>query len=160
MVAIGEVDAANCAIGLAASACQMPRISDVLQQVQHRLFDLGADLATPMTEAQQGGSAPAVRRIDAEDITAIERAIDAAEAKTPPLKQFVLPGGTELAARLHQARAAARQAERACITLQSAEPANEFVVVYLNRLSDLLFALARQANHEAGAQDVPWAPRR
>jgi cob(I)alamin adenosyltransferase len=146
--AIGEVDETNAAIGLALVACEAGELKDILLKLQRQLFDLGADLATPDPEKP--------RRITQAHIEQLESHIDAACAKLPAMKHFILPGGSELAARLHLARTVCRRTERACVTLQQTEPGSSIAVVFLNRLSDLLFALSRRANHEAGVDDVPW----
>lgn len=148
IIAIGDVDETNAAIGLAVSACDADELKDTLLDLQRRLFDLGADLATPDPDKP--------RRITQAHIEQLEHQIDTACAKLPPMKHFILPGGCELAARLHLARTVCRRAERACVALQSHTPDVAHAVIYLNRLSDLLFALARRANQIAGIDDVPW----
>ncbi len=153
--AIGEVDETNAAIGLAVSACDdgdPGELKDILLDLQRRLFDLGADLATP------GDSTP--RRITQTHIDELEHQIDAICDKLPEMKHFILPGGSDLAAHLHLARTICRRAERACVALYDLDPAprkDSHAMAYLNRLSDLLFALARLANQQAGVDDVPWA---
>lgn len=149
--AIGEVDETNASIGLAVAACESSAsraMKDLLTQLQCRLFDLGADLATP-DPAQP-------RRITQAHIDELERQIDAASDAVPPMKYFILPGGCELAARLHLARTVCRRAERVCVALCKSDPGLASVLIYLNRLSDLLFALARLANQQADVADVPW----
>jgi len=101
-----------------------------------------------------------VPRVGPQQVEELEHWIDAMCQATPPMQHFVLPGGTELAARLHVARTVCRRAERLCVTLARCEPLGEHVVTYLNRLSDLLFAMARRANQIAGVDDVPWSGRR
>jgi cob(I)alamin adenosyltransferase len=152
--AYGHVDELNCHIGLALAACgdADAAIREPLLEVQHRLFDLGAELATPRFTVEEAS----LNLVDTPDIEAMERRIDAACDPVPSLKQFILPGGTELAARLHVARAVCRRAERHCVALGRVEATRPVVIVYLNRLSDLLFALARLANHQAGVADTPW----
>jgi len=149
MVAVGEVDEVNAAIGWALAACTDAATRAALEDAQHRLFELGADLATPVPSEK-------VRRIDPEDIVHLEHAIDEACEGLPPLREFILPGGSEPAARLHVARTVCRRAERACVALGRCEQG----VIFLNRLSDLLFALARRANHAAGVRDVAWRKTR
>ncbi len=154
MAAIGAVDEANCAIGLARAALDGAP-SDILKRVQNDLFDLGADLATP---AETEGAL----RVTPDQTRWLETQIDAVNADLEPLSSFILPGGTEAAARLHMARALARRAERAVIAARESgadsgagggpEPA-----IYLNRLSDLLFVMARAAN-DGGAADLLWVP--
>jgi cob(I)alamin adenosyltransferase len=152
--AYGTVDETNAAIGLARAARLDPAIDAVLERIQVDLFTLGAELAcVPGREAKLG-----MTLLGEEDIVRLERAIDDADAACPPLKSFVLPGGSPQAAALHFARTVSRRAERALLSLDDT-PARRELVVYLNRLSDLLFALARQANVVAGVPDVPWSPR-
>jgi cob(I)alamin adenosyltransferase len=152
--AYGTVDEANATIGVARAAKLDPAMDAVLARVQEDMFVVGAELAcVPGKEAKL--SMPLV---GAADIERLEHAIDAAEEACAPLKSFVLPGGSPQAAALHVARTVARRAERAVLALPDV-PARSEVVIYLNRLSDLLFALARQANVVAGVADVPWNPR-
>lgn len=157
MEAIGAVDEANSAIGLAAAAAPDGDIASQLFRVQNDLFDLGADLATPAAEDDDFAPGEMVLRVIDRQVALLEQEIDAATAQLAPLDSFVLPGGTELAARLHVARAAARRAERAVTALAAQERVNPQAVAYANRLSDLLFVLARLAN-DGGAADVKWVP--
>lgn len=152
--AYGSVDETNAAVGVArATAALSPVLDQILELVQNDLFVVGADLATP-------GEAANVPRLGPEAAERLERAIDQLEAELEPLRQFILPGGTPAAAQLHLARTVCRRAERWCVTLTHAEPVNPHVLTYLNRLSDLLFVLARSANAQAGVADVPWrSPR-
>jgi len=156
IAAIGDVDETNASIGLVISACDDGGLKNTLIDVQARLFDLGADLATP------GSSTPdpaKPRRITQTHIEQLENHIDTACAKLPAMKHFILPGGSEPAARLHLARTVCRRAERACVALQQTDPTHretDLAVIFLNRLSDLLFALARLANQQTGVDDVPW----
>jgi cob(I)alamin adenosyltransferase len=149
--AYGRVDEANAAIGFARAAALPVAVDSVLQKVQGGLFVVGAHLASP-------DRAPGVPPVTDDDVAALERAIDALEAGLPPLKTFVLPGGSEGAARLHLARTACRAAERAVVRLGEEEKVDPRLVRYLNRLSDLLFVQARTANRAAGIGDVPWSP--
>jgi len=152
--AYGTVDEANAAIGVARAFAPEPAIDEVLASVQGDLFALGAELAcAPGREAKLS-----MRLLDEEDIAKLERAIDEADAACPPLKNFVLPGGSPVAAALHLARTVCRRAERAVLAVREA-PIRRELVVYLNRLSDLLFALARRTNIMAAIPDVPWIPR-
>ncbi len=153
--ATGTVDELNSALGLAA-AVAAGTMANVLKDLQSRLFDLGADLATPVDSSM----ADKTVRITDEHVAAIEQAIDEATEGLAPLQVFILPGGTELAARLHLARTIARRAERRIVTLAEAAPVSAATVPFINRISDLLFALARRANHEAGVEDVAWRPKR
>lgn len=157
-VAIGEVDEANSAIGLAAVAAEAD-IAGELARIQNDLFDLGADLATPAGALGVEGFAPSemVLRIVPAQVEWLEQAIDRRNAPLAPLASFILPGGSELAARLHLARSVARRAERAMTALAGAEPVNPAALEYVNRLSDYLFVLARAVNDAAGG-DVKWVP--
>jgi len=155
--AYGTVDELNAALGLAAAACAgdrpgQIRLREIIGELQSRLFDLGADLATPQDSKQRTKIVP----LDAKDISAVEAWIDEIEAGNEPMRNFILPGGTESAARLHAARTVCRRAERRVISLARAEPINEELVRYLNRVGDLLFAMARRANGDAGIEDIPW----
>jgi cob(I)alamin adenosyltransferase len=152
--AYGDVDELNAVIGMARSVEMMPRIDEVLAPVQRDLFALGALLATPDLEKMKEQLAKA--RISEERVAQLEQAIDDGEAELEPLKSFILPGGTPKAAALHVARTVCRRAERAVISLQREAEVPQMVVVYLNRLSDLLFVLARVANKRAGAGEVTW----
>jgi cob(I)alamin adenosyltransferase len=152
MEAIGAVDEANSAIGLAGIAAGDHAAA--LTRIQNDMFDLGADLATP---GEDFTPSEMVLRIVAAQVTALEGAIDALNAVMPPLTSFILPGGSEAAARSHVARAAVRRAERAATALAAAEPVNPQALAYLNRLSDYLFVLARAIN-AAGSGDVLWVP--
>jgi len=152
--AYGDVDELNATLGLARAAEVMPRIDEVLVPIQRDLFAIGALLATPDREKMRQHLEKA--RVDDERIAQLERAIDDADAELEPLRAFVLPGGTPKAAALHVARTVCRRAERRVIRLQGDEEIPQLVVVYLNRLSDLLFTLARLANKRAGAGEVTW----
>ena len=154
--AIGKVDEANSAIGLAAAADPHGSHAAALYRIQNDLFDLGADLATP---AADGDFAPSemVLRIVPSQVDWLERAIDALTEQLEPLTSFVLPGGSEVAARTHVARATTRAAERAMVALAAAEPVNPAALAYINRLSDYLFQLARVMN-DRGTADVKWVP--
>ena len=154
VTAYGEVDELNAVIGQARSVEMMPRIDEVLAPVQRDLFALGALLATPDLEKMKEQLEKA--RISDARIAQLEQAIDDGEAELEPLKAFILPGGTAKAAALHVARTVCRRAERAVIHLQHDTDVPQIVVVYLNRLSDLLFVLARVANKRAGAGEVTW----
>ena len=157
MEAIGAVDEANCAIGLAAAALDGDRVAEVLHRVQNDLFDLGADLATPLGEGEDFAPSEMVLRMVESQTAWLESAIDDATSKLEPLTSFVLPGGSEAAARLHVARASARRAERSIVAMAAEVPVNPAASAYVNRLSDLLFVLARLAN-DGGRADVLWVP--
>ena len=152
--AYGDVDELNSFIGAARSAEMMPRIDEILAGVQRDLFSIGALLATPHPEKHVEQLEKA--RISDVRIAQIEQAIDDGEGELEALKAFVLPGGTAKASALHVARTVCRRAERAVIRLQHSSQVPQVVVVYLNRLSDLLFVLARVANRRAGAGEVTW----
>lgn len=154
MDAIGAVDEANSAIGLAIAALPSGDARDVLTRVQNDLFDLGADLATPGEDFAPGEM---TLRMVAPQVTWIESRIDAANESIEPLTSFVLPGGSEASARLHVARASVRRAERAIAALTTEELVNPSALTYINRLSDLLFVLARASN-DGGKSDVLWVP--
>jgi cob(I)alamin adenosyltransferase len=152
--AYGDVDELNAALGLARSIELTPRIDEVIVPLQRDLFAIGALLATPDVEKMHQQLAKA--RIDDERIAELERAIDACDRELEPLKSFILPGGTPKAAALHVARTICRRAERRVVALQREVELPPLVVIYLNRLSDLLFTLARLANQRAGAGEVTW----
>jgi cob(I)alamin adenosyltransferase len=154
MEAIGAVDEANCAIGVAAVALAGGEHAAALGRVQNDLFDLGADLATP---GEDFAPSQMTLRIVAGQVAWVERAIDAVNEGLSPLTSFILPGGSEAAARVHVARAAVRRAERAMAALAAAEPVNPAALAYINRLSDWLFVLARAVN-DGGRADVLWVP--
>jgi cob(I)alamin adenosyltransferase len=152
--AYGDVDELNAALGLARAVDAMPRIDEVLVPVQRDLFAIGALLATPDRDKMHQQLEKA--RIDDERIAQLERAIDDGEAELEPLKAFILPGGTPKAAALHVARTVCRRAERRVVALAREIEIPELALRYLNRLSDLLFVLARVANRRAGTGEVTW----
>lgn len=159
MEAIGAVDEANSAIGLAQIAMMQLALHGMahgaaLTRIQNDLFDLGADLATPGTDFAP--SEMVLRIIPAQAVW-LEQAVDTLNDQMPPLTSFILPGGSEGAARVHIARAGVRRAERAMTALAAAEPVNPAALAYINRLSDYLFVLARAIN-AAGAGDILWVP--
>lgn len=154
MEAIGAVDAANSTIGLALCAIASSEHATALSRIQNDMFDLGADLATPGTDFSPSEM---VLRIVPAQGEWLENAIDAVTAQLEPLTSFVLPGGSEGAARLHLARVSVRAAERAMSALAASEPINPAAMVYINRLSDLMFVLARAMN-DGGRADVLWVP--
>ena len=157
MEAIGAIDEANSAIGLAAVALSGDPMADTLVRVQNDLFDLGADLATPLGEGEDFAPSEMVLRMVDSQTAWLETAIDEATAKLEPLTSFILPGGSEAAARLHVARGSARRAERSMVAMAAEVPVNPAASAYINRLSDLLFVLARLAN-DGGRNDVLWVP--
>lgn len=150
--AYGAVDELNATIGLALADCDIDAINIGLITVQCRLFDLGADLATP------DSAKAASSRLTTDHAAELEPQIDAATDQLEPLRSFILPGGTVLAAKLHIARTVCRRAERQVVALAEHEAVDPAATIYLNRLADLLFALARLANAKAGVADVPWRP--
>jgi cob(I)alamin adenosyltransferase len=152
--AYGDVDELNAALGLVRALEPMPRIDEVLVPVQRDLFSIGALLATPDREKMRASLEKA--RIDEGRIAELEAGIDQCEAELDPLRSFIVPGGTAKAASLHLARTVCRRAERRVVALRHGEEIPDIVVVYLNRLSDLLFMLARVANRRAGAGEVSW----
>jgi cob(I)alamin adenosyltransferase len=152
--AYGDVDELYAVLGMARAVEVMPRIDEVLVPVQRDLFAIGALLATPDRDKMAQHLEKA--RIDDERIAQLERLIDDAESELEPLRSFILPGGTPKAAALHVARTVCRRAERRVVTLQRTVEIPSLVVIYLNRLSDLLFTLARLANHRAGTGEVTW----
>jgi cob(I)alamin adenosyltransferase len=148
--AMGDVDELNAAVGLIRCEALDKRMDQLLRSIQNELFDLGAEIATP--EPERMGT----KRVTAGLIARIESAIDEYEAQLPPLAAFILPGGVRPAALLHLARTVCRRAERRVVALSHQADIAEEVIVYLNRLSDLLFVLARSVNLSAGCGDVPW----
>ena len=156
IAAMGLVDEANSAIGHA--ICALPGEGEraLLTRVQNDLFDLGADLATPSADGDFAPSEMMLRIVPSQPLW-IETQIDALNERLEPLTSFVLPGGSEAAARVHVARATTRAAERAMVALAAQDPVNPAALAYINRLSDLLFVLARVANDD-GAKDVKWVP--
>ncbi len=152
--AYGDVDELNACIGMARSIDLMPRVDEILAPVQRDLFAIGALLATPHPEKYKEQLEKA--RLSDQRITQLEVAIDDCESELAPLKSFIMPGGTAKAASLHVARTVCRRAERAIIRMQHDHDVPQIVIVYLNRLSDLLFMLARVANRRAGAAEVLW----
>jgi len=152
--AYGDVDELNATLGWAVTQVEEASIRERLERIQHALSTLGSDLATP--PAAEGRRKPETPPLPEHRITEMEGWMDAADAELPELKAFVLPGGTPGGAALHLARTVCRRAERNVVALSSVEPVSEVVVRYLNRLSDLLFTLARLEGHRAGAGDVEW----
>jgi cob(I)alamin adenosyltransferase len=152
--AYGDVDELNACIGMARAVQPMQRIDEVLVPIQRDLFGLGALLATPNREKMKAQLEKA--RIDDERIAQLEHAIDNAEGDLDPLRAFVLPGGSNKAAALHLARTVCRRAERHVVTLMRESEVPDIIIVYLNRLSDLLFVLARLANRLDSVGEVTW----
>ncbi len=155
--AYGAVDETNAVIGVVLlNVADLPEeIRKALSAIQNDLFDLGADLCTPHNETEKPGSA---LRIVQAQVDRLEREIDAFNAELAPLNSFILPGGHPAAAHLHGARTVARRAERDITLLADSETVNPLAIVYINRLSDHLFVLARYVNKVSGAGDVLWVP--
>ncbi len=147
--AYGSLDELSSALGLAAAFVRQRRVIGVLRSIQEDLFHLGAELASP--------EAPPCL-LPEDRIEALERLIDRYDAKTPPLKRFILPGGGPAGAALHLARTICRRAERQVVALARQETVRPEVMIYLNRLSDLLFALARYVNWAEGRPETTWPP--
>jgi cob(I)alamin adenosyltransferase len=154
VAACGEVDELNAAIGMARALEPADFEDQLLQAVQRTLFTIGAELAA--TEPARVAKALPRAPVGAEDVTALERAIDRLDGALPPLKSFILPGGTVKSAALHVARTVCRRAERSVVGLGRETDVSPAIPRYLNRLSDLLFVLARAANARAGIGDVAW----
>lgn len=153
VAAYGDVDELNAVLGVALAHDLDPDTASRLARVQHDLFVLGAHLATPPVE---GRPAPSIPDLPEVRLAEMEEWIDEGEALTGPLKTFIVPGGSPGAARLHVARTVCRRAERGVVTLAAEDSVDPGVLRYLNRLSDLLFQLARVENHRAGRADVEW----
>lgn len=153
--AYGEVDELNAAIGVARARPGDEVVGDLLAAIQHDLFVLGSDLATPAEAGARVGTR-SVRRMEERHVQRLEDEIDALDAALPPLERFILPGGSERGALLHFARTVCRRAERRVVALARVEEVNAEAVRYLNRLSDLLFVLARGVNQQAGIPELPW----
>jgi cob(I)alamin adenosyltransferase len=157
VAAYGAVDELNAQLGAAAAATGHADLRRLAEAIQERLFEIGAYLASPdaALRAKSGIAEPT-----AEDVADLEGHIDAFERELEPLRRFVLPGGHAAAAAFHVARTVCRRAEREAVALDRADPLGAAVLTYLNRLSDLLFVLARVENRRAGVADVEWSPRR
>ncbi len=154
--AYGTVDELNSFIGLAReSARELPELHRILGRVQHELFNLGSILATMPEDAH-----PKQARITAADTEQLEREIDRMNEGLPPLRSFVLPGGSRLNAELHICRTVCRRAERVCVALAAEAEVDETNLKYLNRLSDALFVWSRWASHQLGAPEILWEPNK
>lgn len=151
--AYGSVDELNATLGVVRAHQPPPLVDQTLEHVQHELFTVGAELATPTPRESKHPP------IGPDHAARLEECIDLCEAELEPLKRFILPGGTIVAAQLHHARAVCRRAERKVVELAELEAVSPNLIVYLNRLSDLLFVLARLANARAGVPDVKWEPK-
>ncbi len=153
VAAYGEVDELNAVLGWCNVQLEWAH-KDHIQHIQSMLFVIGAELATPV----QNQSSRSLVPIDDAEVERLEGWIDEATGDVGPLRNFILPGGSEAGARLHIARAVSRRAERAVVHLASKEEVRPVTLHYLNRLSDVLFAWARQVNHAKGQPEVPWEP--
>lgn len=151
--ATGDVDELNAILGVTKVADLPKEVEPLVSQIQHDLFAVGAEMATPKPAEQD------MVLLQASHVKSLEQAIDRFDQQVPPLRQFILPGGTSTAAQLHLARTVCRRAERRVVELAQspdAEPVSPFILEYLNRLSDLLFVLARFVNEQSGEVETPW----
>lgn len=151
--AYGTVDELNSVLGIAITELKNEELEKVIFGIQNELFTLGSDLATPLNIENNKYSIPRVKKTFVENL---EKLIDTYDEKLPPLKNFILPGGTKAAAYLHHARTVCRRAERKVISLSKAETINEEIKIYLNRLADLLFVLSRYVNFIGNHPDIEW----
>ena len=154
--AYGAVDELNACLGVCRSASEHADLREIVEHVQGRLFDLGGALATPDARQRERRAVP---EPDAADVERLEAHVDALEKELAPLRRFILPGGCAAAAAFHVARTVCRRAERRTVGLHREEPVGEASLRYLNRLSDLLFVMARVENRRAGVADLEWAGR-
>lgn len=154
VAAYGTVDELNAVLGVARAAQPSPQVDEWLERAQNQLFHLGADLATPLDAKTDW-----ITRVTEADINWLEASIDRMSEELPPLKNFILPGGTLAAAQLQVARAVCRRAERLIAALDESEAISQHALPYVNRLSDWLFTLARYENSNAGEPEAKWALR-
>ncbi len=152
--AYGTVDELNSILGMAAAHGLSEKGAELIEKVQQQLFVLGADLATPQSKKVR------IERIGQSEVEFLENAIDEMEETLEPLKNFILPGGAETGATLHFARTVCRRAERITVECRHEEEISEVAIMYINRLSDFLFVLARFENKEAGTEEKTWIPAR
>lgn len=150
--AYGEVDELNATLGLARASGLHAELDALASRLQNQLFTVGAILATPTASK----AASAIPKLDPAWISDMEKAIDQADKELPPLSNFILPHGSQPAAALHVARTVCRRAERRVVPLVRAGKAEPMLITYMNRLSDLLFTMARLQNHRSGVKDTPW----
>jgi cob(I)alamin adenosyltransferase len=148
----GTVDELNSILGMATSFGLSEKGAELLETVQQQLFVLGADLATPQTKKVR------INRIEESEVEYLENAIDKMEETLEPLKNFILPGGAQAGATLHFARTVCRRAERITVECRHEEEISEVAIMYINRLSDFLFVLARYENSQAGTEEKTWIP--
>jgi cob(I)alamin adenosyltransferase len=156
VAAYGDIDELNSALGVAREEVPAGDLRALIDALQSELFTLGAQLATPDAEA----APKEVPRITAEQIDRLEREIDRLTEELPPMKNFILPGGSRSGAALHFCRTVCRRAERKVVELAESSPVPEEALAYVNRLSDLLFVVARAANLRAGGREIPWVPQK
>jgi cob(I)alamin adenosyltransferase len=149
IAAYGAIDELNAQLGVCRAGGAPAEIDAALARLQHELFALGAELCSP-------ASSPGLDLLDEPQVTFLEQTIDRFEAELTPLKTFILPGGSPASAALHVARVTCRRAEREVVALMASAEVRPAILKYLNRMSDLLFVLARYANHATGVPDVPW----
>lgn len=149
----GTVDELNAVLGIALTYVDNPEIKVILVRLQNELFTLGSDLAAPLDKGNKGFVIP---RVEEDMITTLERDIDDLTDKLPELRNFILPGGRRGASYLHFARTVCRRAERAVTALAEQDDIGGYIIKYINRLSDLLFVLARYENHVNGTPDIAW----
>ncbi|MEX2601623.1 MAG: cob(I)yrinic acid a,c-diamide adenosyltransferase [Balneolaceae bacterium] len=152
--AYGTVDELNSLLGHCLSHSPADRICGILNAIQQQLFRVGADLATPEDAKAR------IERVDESVILELESHIDELQEQLPPLKHFILPGGSTTGATIHLARTVCRRAERIVVSCHSREPVNPMIITYLNRLSDLLFVMARYENQQQNEPETPWIPDR
>ncbi|MGQ9523342.1 MAG: cob(I)yrinic acid a,c-diamide adenosyltransferase [Armatimonadota bacterium] len=152
--AVGDVDELNAILGLARTEAPAPEVEITIADIQNQLFVLGADLAAPYPDE----GPPSVPRIGTEHVTTLEMVIDAYQSRLPELSTFIIPGGSRCSSCLHLARAVCRRAERSVVALSRTATLNPNLLPFLNRLSDLLFVMARIANSIASIPDTPWKP--
>ncbi len=152
VAAYGTIDELNCVLGMARSEMCDSASHACLENIQHQLFSLGAELAVTPAKV----TSLRTPMLDMDAVAELESQIDSWEAQLTPLRQFILPGGTKAAACLHFARAVCRRAERAVVRLGEQEPVRSEALIYLNRLSDWLFVFARIANHSENCPDILW----
>lgn len=154
VAAYGDIDELNSTLGVVRATAPVEFCDDLLELIQRDLFSIGGHLATP--DPARVRAALAKAELHADRVSRFEQAIDDADEELAPLKAFILPGGTPKAAALHVSRTVCRRAERSVVALAAADDVPAEFLIYLNRLSDLLFTLARLANHRAGVGDVTW----
>ena len=151
--AYGDVDELNACLGVAAAESGHNDLKTSIQRIQSSLFDLGSQLATPKADHDK------IPRVHIEDVIELETEIDRLESELQPLESFILPGGSKSAAAFHHGRTVCRRAERSAVALDRVEELDQLIVKYLNRLSDLLFVMARVENHRCDVSDIPWSGR-